>query len=432
MARWPFRWGAAAWGGPFAVDLKSIALPGLPPSALILWTAIASTPADMVWQVYVNGRLVAVTSDTRYLVVLEAVGVFYFEVIGVRAGVDDADFRSALEVIPGDRAQLTWSPSAKWGAFKWGYQGWGKTDATLYHVYWDAGLGGPLTFLAETSHTTYTSGRLEDGTYVFRIDPLDAAGNRRVSSRTRSITVLRMPDPVTDFMVTGYDAGTTTFSATWTAPATAGVTEYRIYSNGGSGPIDYSTPVATIAAPATGGSWVETGSAGDWAHAIRVVKGALEETNVHARHEYELGGSPLDVLGLQPAPVLNLQARAIEAGAIRLAADYPAMAEASIGTAVRIYYDAGTGTISYAAPLLSIDIPAHSLGGGGVMSILGETGALTHGTTYLFVARAVDAAGRESEDSAEVSAIADAVAPPPIYPDVALVIATPLLEGVDA
>ncbi len=428
------RWGTSTWGGQLALGLKSIALPGVPPSALISWTPHPSTPASIVWQVYVNGRLVTVTTATQYVVVLEEIGRFHFEVIGVRAGQEGTDNRGCLETIPGDRAKLSWSDGARWGRFKWGIQPWGKTDAVLYRVYWDEGLGGPFVLLDETSVTSYTTEALDDGTYKFRVDPVDAAGNQLTSASIATIVVLRFPDAPSDFLVTGYVVGTTTFSATWTESPTAGVTSYEVYSNGGGGAaVDYSTPVATFVAPASSGSWIETGTAGLWVHAIRAVKGALTETNVDVRHEYELGGVPLDVLGLQPATPEGLSATAIAAGKVRIDLDYPAQAEASIATLINVYYDAGTGTVDFSAPLFTIAVPTHKLGEGNVFALTAESAALVDGTTYKFAARAADAGGRESPTSNEATVIADASAPPDIGTlSVELVLATPVLEGSDA
>lgn len=430
------RWGRAAWGGPLATDLRAEALPGLPPSALVRWTPRAGAPASTVWQLYVNGRLYATTADTSWVVTLEDTGRFWFEVFGVNPRYDTDDLSrelEALSAIPGDRVRLSWDTGPKWGRFKWGGSPWGKLskdEAVSFRIYWDAGAGGGLTLLDEVSTLYWTSDVLEDGTYVFRVDPVDAAGNQRESSETISVAILRMPDPPSGLTLVGAvpTGPSVTFGATWTASPTSGVTSYKVYSNHGSGPIDYSAPVKTVSTAAA--AWSETGVAGAWAIAVRAVKGGIEEDNVHVRYDFELAGSPLALLEDPPATPINLVATAIAGGAIRLQLDYPAVAEVSAkAETVNVYGDGGTGTVDYTSPLLTIAVPEHDLGRG-VFALLGETAALSDATTYTFAARASTSGGRESTSSEEASATADATAPGEVVAlSGAATIVVPLLSG---
>ncbi len=426
------RWGDSRWGASWATNLRSVEVPTLPPQALLLWEPRGPhVPATVVWQVYVNGRLHDTTADTQLLVVLPQGGRFFWEVHGVLLGDERDDLRGELAPVPGDRIKLTWDPRPMWGAFRWGgSHRWGS-DAGLYRIYWDEGVGtSPLVLLAETGRTYHITDALAAGTYVFRIDPIDRSGNQLTSTTTISVVHVTYPAPPSEFHVTGYDAPSTTFSAAWVESPTAGVTAYAIYSNGGDGPIDYVAPVATIAAPATSGSWVEAATAGSWTHAIRAMNTTYTEDNVTQVHAYEMAGAPLGVLGLQPATPINFSAAPIAGGQVILTLDYPAATEGSLGVAIRVYSDGGTGTIDYVTPLHSEDIPAHDLGESRLIGVPLLTPALTHGTAYKFAARAVDAAGRESASTPERVVRADAEPPGEVTMIRAEpVLGLPVLEG---
>lgn len=408
--RWGRKWGTGSlWGS--VNNLRSTSQRTPPPSALLEWDPYV-TSKDVYYQVYVNGQLVDVTKQTSLLVQLAEEGRFYFDVFAVIEADERLDLSAFTSEVP-ERIKLTWKPGATWGQFKWGLRKWGSTSAVSYAIYWDEGKGtSPLVFLARTGDTTYTTTRLADGTYIFRVDPEDAAGNKLTSSITTSIALSRAPDPPAALVVTDFDVGTETFTATWTESTSADVTEYRIYSNGGSGAVDYSSPVATVAAPASSASWAEVGAAaGDWIHAIRAYDGTFEEDNVHVRYEHELGGSPLAELGLQPATPANPLAVAIAGGKVSLLCSYPAAAEDAVGTVINWYGDAGTGTIDYGTIIATGTIPSHDLQAPLIAQVAAETGVLTDGTTYLFACKAADAGGRESDASSTVTATADSTAP---------------------
>lgn len=326
-------------------------------------------------------------------------------------GEELEDLRGELEPVPGDRIKLSWDSRPLWGKttpgtkYKWG------NEAVLFRVYWDAGTGAPMALLEETSRQYIVTEPLASGTYVFRIDPVDAAGNQLTSSIETTYVHVAFPQPPSEFFVTSYDAGTTTFEAEWVESPSEDVTAYHVYSNHGDGPIDYLTPVATIAAPATSGSWVEVATAGQWRHTIRAASATYTEDNITEIHAYEIGGDPLEVLGLQPATPINFIAIPRVGGTFVFAMQYPAGLEVTMGIAVRIYHDAGTGTIDYDTPLLVEDIPTHVRSASVVLGIGATSGALTHGTRYTFAARAVDADGRESASTDEVTARADARPP---------------------
>lgn len=297
----------------------------------------------------------------------------------------------------------------------WGESaGWSGGGTASFKIYWDAGVPGPFVpvLLATTGERTYLTDRLADGTYRFRVNPVDAAGNEFTSAKIVSVTINAPPQPATGFEVTSYTVGTMTFAASWTPSPSADVTEYRIYSDGGTGEVDYETPVATIVAPASSGTWVEVGTAGPWIHAIRAYDGVTEENNVDQRFEYELGGAPLDVLPPPPSIPIGLRAAAIPAGQVALSCAYLASIEEAVGTLVNFYGDGGTGVVDFVTPVASAAIPAHALGARREFTVSAATAALTDGVLYRFAAKAETAAGRESEASEEVTARADATPPP--------------------
>lgn len=416
------RWGEI-WGAALVKDLTSFDLASDPPAALIEWLPTDGAPAAIAWQVYIDAKLVGVTygTETSLVIALEDAGEFQVNVMGVSpetAFVDNSDCIKTL-LPPGDRVKLVWQPSKKWGQFEWGDHQWGLTEAVNYNVYWDEGLGGVFTLLGTTSLLTWTTDQLQDGSYKFRVDPVDAAGNVLTSSVVETVVIDRPPDAVTDLVMTVF-VDPASFTLEWTPSASSDVTEYRVYDNGGSGAIDYTTVIATIAAPAAGGTYVRApaASVGSWLIAVRAYDGTYEEANVNVLYGFDIVdiAGTLTALPLQPTVPSNVTAVAVAGGSIKFTMDYYAGAEDAFGDDFLIYSDGGTGTIDFSTSVGTISIPAHDFQQPVPLSATVTIGPLIDGTTYLFAVKSKNTTtGRESDASATVTARADATPPSDLF-----------------
>ena len=117
-------------------------------------------------------------------------------------------------------------------------------------------------------------------------------------------------------------------------------TQYHIYGNGGSGPINYGSPIATV----SGTTWSSSAlSVGLWKFGVRAFDSVstLEEKNVDACVTINVSSSGTDITQLPPAP-LFLTAVPKANGSIRVS---------WLGRAEGYHIYAGVGSISYASPV---------------------------------------------------------------------------------
>lgn len=415
------KWGCKPWGTPWGdpvFDLQSVGLPNQPPRALLTWEV--RDEGDYVFAVYVDGEFYGTTREQQMVVAPGHDGRFYFDVFALQPNsetVADSLDGCIDATRRGDRIKLTWTrPSGLWGSTMWGTAGtWGgESDTGSFNIYWDEGVGtSPLVLLETvTSGATfdsiaevyeYTTDALDDGTYEFRVDPVDIAGNELSPS---ALTVTHVhdppPKPPSDFVVTGFASGPSEFTATWTASPSSDVVSYRVYDNGGSGEVDYNTIVATIAAPSTGATWVRAGAVdGRWTIALRAVDATGEEENVDVRDDFDLDAGV--VLGKQPAVPVNPIATPKAGGTFLLTAEYPAEAEESVGTTIYWYNNGGIAgdPIDFTTIVASASIDSHVLQDPVLFATSVTTGALTNGSPYKWAAKAADGVGRLSDASVE-------------------------------
>lgn len=401
--------------GEQVAGLKATALPGLPPLILIGWSD-PSFDAPLVFQVWVNGVFYSATAGHSMLVTLSALDAderIYIDVFAVTPEHEGEDLVRYLQSPPGERAKLSWSTRATWGKLRWG-GAWGTPrDAVRFEVWWDAGTGGAMEMLADAGASPWTSQRLADGVYRFRVDPVDAAGNRLTSTREVTLTIDADPDPPTELDVTAFDPDLEEFTATFTESPSSDVASYHIYSNHGDGAIDYSAPVGTVPAPAEEITWSEPATAGVWRIGLRAEDEAGHvENNATTVDVFELSGDPLALVLPPPAIPIGLEAVAIAGGSIQARVTYSAASEESLADKINIYGDAGSGTIDYETVLAVVDVPEHELGSAITFSLLVSIGPLTDSVTYLLTARAESSDGGLSGPTAEVSVTADATPPP--------------------
>lgn len=109
-------------------------------------------------------------------------------------------------------------------------------DFVAYVIYWDEGLDvTPETELARVSNPgarQFRTATLEAGTYRFRVEYADAAGNVSTSATEDSVTISPVPVAVSGLAVT-YDDVTRTALIEWVTPGTepADVRGYAIFDN---------------------------------------------------------------------------------------------------------------------------------------------------------------------------------------------------------
>lgn len=173
---------------------------------------------------------------------------------------------------------------------------------------------------------------------------------------------------------------------------------YNIYSNGGSGPIDYSTPLGSTS------SLTYTTAAlaypNEWRFAVRASDGTFEELNVDAAVRLVLDASGADATGLPSAPV-GLSAWAIAGGGIRVTWSYPTISLAGV-TGFRVYV--GSPSPDYGTVKATVAASA------GLRSFQADVAGLADGTTYAVAVRAYNGSGEEA-NATTVSATAKATGP---------------------
>jgi hypothetical protein len=159
--------------------------------------------------------------------------------------------------------------------------------------------------------------------------------------------------------------------------------KYRVYANDyAGGPVDYSTPVATV----TGTTWtpdpIPTGS--DVTFAVRAFDDVtgLEERNVSARLRLATGPAGEDLTGLPPAPPF---AWAAPHGAGGVSVTWGQPVAGPRPASYRVY--GGTPDVDYGAPLATV---AHREG---LPVRRAVVAGLTPGEPYRFAVRSVNAAG---------------------------------------
>jgi hypothetical protein len=184
------------------------------------------------------------------------------------------------------------------------------------------------------------------------------------------------------------------------APAPAVTLLYRVYGNSGAGgPVDYSTHLATVAAP----SWVPPPLAPgtDWTFAVRVLDAAtgLEERNTVATFRVVTDASGDDVTN-RPAPPAGLTARAVSGGRARLRWRYPPTTGPAAPSGFRVYLGATpVGTVPY-----SPGRTEYATGAGT------DPSGLADGASYAVTVRSYNALG-ENPASPTLTVVGNTVGP---------------------
>jgi hypothetical protein len=285
------------------------------------------------------------------------------------------------------------------------------TWAPEYPVYWDGGSGvisfaAPLAVLRDAGEDQlqFLSAALADGAYKFAVGARDEAGNESAPTADLPVTISTWPDPPTDLTVTYTGAGG--YTLTWTDSPSPDVTKYRVYVSAADQPIEYSSFTVEVNPGIETYDGSGLSAAGEYRFAVRAFDGTYEERNT-----YEVAvelNAQLNQISPKPNVPHNLLATPQSGGDIRVSCRYDRILEQAVATEIRVYWDAGSGTIDFATPMATVPL----VEGPNYASVSVVKGGLTDGQTYLFACKAATAGGVESEPTSTVSAVSDATAPP--------------------
>lgn len=359
---------------------------------------------DAWFKVFLNKVEVGVVQETETILYPPNEEQAFVEVLGVGPGNRFADYTHLLEVLDGNKVELTWSGSV-------------STDVDHYNVYNDnkTGTVDYGTIIAEVTHLgsavahSWKSDELSDGTWKWAVRTVDEAGNEETNVVTASVAINTFPDPVTDLDYT-FDDGTDKVTLTWTGSVSSDIDEYNIYSNGGSGFIDYATIVATVSDPTV--TWLSGAivASGTYNYGVRAVDSSgKEELNTDKVVTVEIIGPPITEQPIVPNAPVGLVALAIEGAKIKLTWLYDPKNEGVEPDTFSIYYDNATGTVDYVTPLDTV-LWAARTSQGKYLSFEFTTGALVDTSTYIFGIRA-SASGDEEKNTVTATDTADSTAP---------------------
>jgi hypothetical protein len=180
---------------------------------------------------------------------------------------------------------------------------------------------------------------------------------------------------------------------------------YQVFSNAGSGPINYASPIAS-----TAGLTYTTFSLAypdTWRFGVRAywVIAGLEEQNLEAACTIVLSAGGADITNL-PLPPIGLFAFATAGGSIRVEWTYPGISVAAKKpTGFHVYTAISPALPTYITPAATVPFASSIMG-----SFVANIGPLTNALTYTIGVRAYNASAEEA-NTTTVSATADSVGP---------------------
>jgi hypothetical protein len=247
----------------------------------------------------------------------------------------------------------------------------------------------------------YATDKLSAGTYKYRIDWADDAGNWQIGDVVQFAVDLA-PSPVSDLSLS-YSAATRKATLTWTDPTDADLDEMEVRQWESSD----SPPIAATAVVAAGlETWESAVLSGPAVLFFRVnakdSAGNVERSSVTLRLELD---SAHEAVAERPNEVSSFLATPVADGKFRLVAVYDPAGEAAQATKVLFFHDSGTGTIDWNTVVASVALSAV---GRMKRAVLAASGAFAHGTTIKWGARAATAADVADGSTSHVSeSIAD-------------------------
>ena len=180
-------------------------------------------------------------------------------------------------------------------------------------------------------------------------------------------------------------------------------TGYNVYSNGGSGPINYLVPVATVyelsymTNPLT---YPDT-----WKWGVRAFNAYGEEQNLDCAVTIILDASGNDITD-RPSPPFGLRAFPIAGGSVRAEWYYPPVSGPTAPTGFNVYHGLSL-PLSYTSPTVV------SYSSAIANTFVSNIGPLSDGVTYFIGVRAFNATAEEP-NTVTVSVTADATGPAPV------------------
>ncbi len=359
---------------------------------------------DAWFKVFLNQIEQAVTQDHEYVIYPILEEQSFFEVLAVGSGNRFADYTHLLEEIDGNKVLLTWTGSTS-----------GDTD--FYRIYNDNKTGtidygtviATVDHLGAVAHS-WKSDALSEGTWKWAVRAVDDALNVETNVITVTVVIDTYPLAPTDLDYTFNDT-TDKVTLTWTASPSADIDKYNIYGNGGSGFIDYTTPLATVNSPTV--TWESDAivAAGTYNYGVRAEDaGGKEEFNSDVTVTVKIKDTPIEEIPNLPNAPVGLTLTPVAGGLIQLDWEYDTLNQEVVPSLFSVYYDNNTGTMDYVTPL---DTVLYSTGitNGRYLMFTFTTGALGDGLDYEFGIRAESAAGDEEENTVTETATADSTAP---------------------
>lgn len=181
-------------------------------------------------------------------------------------------------------------------------------------------------------------------------------------------------------------------------------TQYHVYANDhAGGPIDYATPVATVAGLTWTSGALSAGS--DSLYAVRAFDtvSGLEESNVDAVARLILDGSRVDITS-RPGTPKDLTAQPTAGGGCRVTWTYSPLASGGTPTSFKVWKTVGT-TVNYAgSPAATVPYSA------GQVIFHADLSGLSDGTQYAIGVRAVNSLADDG-NTVQVLVTGDATGP---------------------
>lgn len=186
---------------------------------------------------------------------------------------------------------------------------------------------------------------------------------------------------------------------------TGSILEYHVYANGGSGAIDYGTPVATTGL-LTWTSGVLACNA-DWRFGVRCFDpgSGLEEKNLDCSVEIILDAGCTDITN-RPAAPFGLRAFAVAGGSVKVEWYFPRTTGPRKPTGFHVYK--GVGAVSYITPAATVLYSA-----GFANTFQATLAGLADGVVYSIGVRAYNSSAEE-KNTAFVTVTADSTGPSPV------------------
>lgn len=181
-------------------------------------------------------------------------------------------------------------------------------------------------------------------------------------------------------------------------------TQYHVYSNDhAGGPVDYTTPVATVAGLTWTSGALSAGS--DSLYAVRAFDtvSGLEESNVDAVARLILDASRVDITNRPGAPK-DLTATPTAGGTCRVSWGYSPIAGGGIPTSFKVWKTLGTSVNFAASPAATVPYSAAQA------TYHADLSGLSDGTQYAIGVRAVNALADDG-NTAQVLVTGDATGP---------------------